>query len=138
MEKWESFTVAMDEYTRGWNQEPLGKREMNCTYGFLTFHKYPNSKTITLYEIYIHQNYRNQGYCRKILEHLVELFLLDPSKDFMIESVLSKPLYDYLLRFQYKNHGFLRTKDGFLLRRRGNRRFPYLGLSGKTKDKILR
>jgi hypothetical protein len=117
MQVWPSFESAIDAYINGWNEEPLGKREMECNHGCITFHKYPNNglDTITLFGIFIYKNDRRQGHCRKILEHLVDVFLLH-GYDFMIESVLSKPLFDYLSRFQYKGCSFTIQKTGFLLR----------------------
>ena len=119
MQVWSNFESAIDEYVRGWDQDPLGKREMKCMHGILTFHKYPNKsseKTITLFEIYIYKDDRRQGHCRNILEHLVDLFLLQ-NLTFRIETVLSKPLFEYLSRFQYMGCGFAIQKEGFILKK---------------------
>ena len=81
-------------------------------YGELVFNK-GKRDTLILQSIYIVPEYRNQGLCKEILQYIIDK--CDKKfKYFMIQSVISNILYDYLLRFTYKNKQFMRTEDGFI------------------------
>lgn len=85
----------------------FGKHEYNNEYGTITFIK-ENNRNIIVYEIFIKEKYRCKGYCKKFIEKLA-----DSGYNFLIISVISKILYNYLCRFRYKGRKFKLTKQGF-------------------------
>jgi len=108
----ENFIQIIDTYLLNYDLYKNGKIEFNCKYGDLIFLK-KNPNILIIYGIYIYSEYRQQGLCKNILQYLI-----DNSKGrfkyFIIESVMSKILYEYLLRFNYDNRNFKVIKDGFL------------------------
>jgi len=80
----EQFIKIIDTYFFNYHLYELGKVEFDCHYGELIFFK-GNPNMLTLFGIYI-----------------------------LVESVMSKILYEYLLRFRYKNRKFKRMYDGFM------------------------
>ncbi len=83
---------------------PEGKTSFENDYGVITFRKDLKQTNITLvFEIYIREEYRSQGLCRDFLQKLIDLA---PTKKIGVEAVLSKILYNYLLRFKYKGKKF--------------------------------
>lgn len=87
----------------------------DCEYGSIEFvnnNKKSNKKIIIIHEIYIKNEYRNQGYCKNFIKYLI-----DKSNDktcIIIQSVISKILYDFLLRFEYQDRKFIIKKEGFV------------------------
>lgn len=108
----EEFKKIIDTYLLNYESYEKGKVEFDCNYGELIFLK-DNRNMLTLFGIYIHPEYREQGFCRSILRYLI-----DKSKCqfnyVLVESVISKILYEYLLRFKYQNKKFNNTKNGFI------------------------
>ena len=87
----------------------------DCKYGSIEFVKNPKKskkKNIILHEIYIKIQYRNQGLCKNFIKYLIDKS--DDKTCIIIQSVLSKILYDFLLRFRYNNQKFLLKKEGFI------------------------
>lgn len=85
-----------------------------CDYGSIEFIRYPkksNIKKIIVHEIYVREQYRNQGLCKEFIKYLIDK---SDKINIMIQSVLSKILYNFLLRFEYKEKKFIVTKQGFL------------------------
>jgi len=107
----DSFIELIDTYLSNYSIYDKGKVNFECDYGELIFFK-DTSNIITLFGIYIHPDYRKQGICRNIL-----CYLIDKSKNkfesLCVQSVLSKILYEYLLRFKYENKNFKLKKTGF-------------------------
>ena len=86
----------------------------DCDYGSIEFIRYPkksNIKKIIVHEIYVREQYRNQGLCKEFIKYLIDK---SDKINIMIQSVLSKILYNFLLRFEYKEKKFIVTKQGFL------------------------
>ena len=67
---------------------------------------------LKIYGIFIFPEFRQKGYCRFILEYLIEK-CKNKFKYICIESVISNILYSYLQRFSYNNKKFLLKKEGF-------------------------
>ena len=106
------FIEIIDKYIANYNQLKKCKHEFECKYGELIFFKH-NTSVLTLFGIYIFPQYRKNGFCRQILQYLIDTTTNTNFKTIQVQSVLSKILYDYLLRFSYKNQGFQLKKDGF-------------------------
>ena len=108
----EQFIEIIDTYFLNYDLYETGKVEFECDYGELIFFK-GNRNMLTLFGIYIHPEYRQQGFCRNILHYLIEKSK-GRFKYILVESVMSKILYEYLLRFRYKNRKFKRIYEGFM------------------------
>ena len=108
----EKFTEIIDTYLLNYNSYEKGKVEFDCDYGELIFFK-ENYNRLILFGIYIVPAYRKHGFCRSIIQYLI-----DKSngrfKYILIESVISKVLYEYLLRFKYEDKKFKLIKEGFI------------------------
>jgi hypothetical protein len=99
-----NFIELIDTYISNYSTYPDGKIEFECKYGDLIFYK-AGTRTIIIHGIYISPEYRQHGLCRGIIEYLID----SASRTFKrlrIQCVISKILYDYLLRFRYKNRRF--------------------------------
>ena len=106
------FTHIIDTYLTNYNKYKDGKIVFNCDYGELIFLK-KDINTLTLSGIYIESKYRQQGLCRDILHYIID----NTEKQFTylcIESVISKILYNYLVKFIYNNKKFKNSKNGFI------------------------
>ena len=108
----ETLIECVDKYLSNYSTYDNGKVFFENKYGELIFLK-NNSNILILFGIYIHPEYRQKGICRDILHHLIDKSSLN-FKVICIESVLSKILYEYLLRFEYKNKKFIINKQGFI------------------------
>lgn len=108
----EEFKKIIDTYFLNYDSYENGKVEFDCNYGELVFLK-SEPNMITLFAIYIHPEYRQQGFCRSILHYLIEKSK-EKFKYLLIESVMSKTLYEYLLRFKYNNKIFKLVNAGFI------------------------
>jgi RimJ/RimL family protein N-acetyltransferase len=112
----EKFVELMDEFLLNYSNYNDGKHEFDCEYGEIIFFKNSKKKDIIIvHGIYIYPEYRNKGFCKNILIHLIDKC----SKTFQylcIQSVISKILYEYLLRFKYKNKKFKKTLYGFVFK----------------------
>jgi len=108
----EKFTEIIDTYLLNYNSYEKGKVEFDCDYGELIFFK-ENYNMIILFGIYIVPGYRKQGLCRSIIQYLIEKSK-GRFKYILIESVISKVLYEYLLRFKYEDKKFKLVKEGFI------------------------
>jgi hypothetical protein len=99
-----SFIELIDTYISNYSTYPNGKIEFECKYGDLVFYK-AGSRALIVHAIYIFPEYRQCGLCRGIIEHLIDN-VPRTFKLLRIQSVISKVLYEYLMRFRYKNRGF--------------------------------
>ena len=102
----------IDTYLLNYDKYDNGKVAFECEYGELVFYK-NNSNTLILHGICIFPEHRQKGLCRDILHYLIDKGS-SKFKQLCIQSVLSKILYEYLLRFEYKDKKFKITKSGFL------------------------
>jgi len=102
-----SFITAFDDHIK--NKVIY---DYNTIEGNLRFVK--NKSIIIIDVIFLHECFRRRGILKKFLHHVVNSVKIFKFK-FMIQSVLSKILYEYLLRFNYDGHTFKLCKDGFLL-----------------------
>lgn len=100
----------VDQYYDEYENLSCGKHSYENDIGCITFIKTNNHNRITLFEIYVNEKYRNQGHCRRLFIHMIM-----KGKNFIVISVLSRILYDYLLRFKYEGHCFCFDKRGFLM-----------------------
>jgi hypothetical protein len=105
----EQFKEIIDTYIENYSKFEKGKVSFDCEYGELIFFK-DNSNILILFGIYIFPEQRNKGFCREILHYLIEQ-CTNKFDYFCVESVLSKILYTYLLRFKYK-----KMKNGFIFK----------------------
>jgi hypothetical protein len=108
----EQFTEIIDTYLLNYDLYENGKVEFECDYGELIFFK-GNRNMLTLFGIYIFPEHRKKGFCRNILQYLIDKSE-NKFKYVFVESVLSKVLYEYLLRFKYKNKKFKKITEGFI------------------------
>lgn len=106
------FEEIIDTYLLNYSIYKNGKVVFDYKYGELIFFK-QNIKTINLFGIYIYPEYRRQGLCGKILRYLIDKSSSN-FKYLCIQSVMSKILYEYLERFEYKNRKFKNRKDGWV------------------------
>jgi len=108
-----SFTEMIDAYL--WNYESFeqGKVSFDCDYGELTFIK-DRDDTIVLYAIFVYPEHREKGKCRDAITYIIERAHTRFTY-LSIQSVLSKILYEYLLRYSYQGNNFILTKDGFIM-----------------------
>jgi hypothetical protein len=114
----EQFTEMIDTYFLNYDSyEKEEKISFECDYGELIFLKSDNNDNLILYAIYISPQYRENGLCRSILHYLIDKNSSSSAKKFKnvcVQTVLSKVLYDYLLRFTYKGKKFKNDKKGFI------------------------
>jgi len=106
----ENFYEIIDYYLNNYVIFKLGKVSIDCVYGSIEFVK-TLKKSIIVHEIFIGEQYRNQGLCREFIKYLIDN---TEGKKIIIQSVLSKILYDYLIRFEYTGKKFILKKEGFV------------------------
>jgi hypothetical protein len=108
----DQFKEIIEAYFTNYSSFEEGKVTFDCDYGELTFYK-RNVDICVLNGIYIFPQYRKKGFCRDILQYLIDK-CSDKCQYFCVESVISKILYMYLLRFTYNNKKFKLVKTGFI------------------------
>jgi hypothetical protein len=114
----EKFIEIIDTFLLNYSNNNNGTHSFECEYGEIIFFK--NGKNmknikediIIIHGIYIKPEYRNKGFCKSILNDLIDK-CSNKFKYLCVQSVVSKILYEYLLRFEYKNKKFILKKDGF-------------------------
>jgi hypothetical protein len=112
----EQFTQMIDTYFLNYDLYEKEKISFECDYGELIFLKSDNNDELILYAIYIAKKYRKNGLCRSILHYLIDKSSSSSTKfkNLCVQTVLSKVLYEYLVRFTYKGKKFKNIKDGFV------------------------
>lgn len=111
----ELFTQIIDTYFLNYDLYEKEKISFECDYGELIFLKSDNNDDLILFTIYISPQYRQHGLCRSILHYLIDKCSTTTKfKNVWVQTVLSKVLYDYLLRFTYKGKKFKNVEDGFV------------------------
>ena len=111
----ECFIELIDTYLSNYSTYKNGKVAFECDYGELIFYK-DNSNNLILFGVYINPEHREKGFCRKILQYLIDSAEKNKFHSLYVQSVLSKVLYEYLLRFTYKSKKFYLRNQGFLFR----------------------
>ena len=110
----DEFIESIDNYLSNYSTYKKGNVEFEFNNGELIFYK-NKSNTLTLFGIYINPEFRRQGFCKNILNYLIDSAIKHRFKYLCVQSVLSKILYEYLLRFTYKNNTFkVDHKIGFV------------------------
>lgn len=107
----EKIIELIDTYLSNYSTYENGKVYFENEYCELIFIK-NKLPIIIIHGIYIFPEHRQKGYCKDILCYLID----NGSKNFKylcVQSVLSKVLYEYLLRFNYNSKYFEIKKDGF-------------------------
>ena len=108
----EEFIKIIDAYYEKYSTYADGKVVFECDFGELTFYK-KDPRYITIFSICVVPEYRQQGICSNIFKYIINKNNRR-FKYFMVESVLSKILYEYLLRFKYKDKKFRLESSGFI------------------------
>jgi len=108
------FEEIIDTYILNYSTYKNGKVVFDNEYGELIFFK-QSPKTIVLFGIYFYPEYRQKGLCRSILKYLIDKSS-NKFQKLCVQSVLSKVLYEYLERFEYKNRKFKNSKEGWLFK----------------------
>jgi hypothetical protein len=112
----DKFQEIIDTYISNYNSYDKGKIDFECEYGEVIFYKdYKNPNILIIFGLYIKPEFREKGYCRSIFQYIIDKNS-NTFKWLCIQSVISKVLYEYLLRFKYKNKMFYLKKDGFYLK----------------------
>lgn len=109
-----SFITAFDNYTDEITK--IKKYEYDTIEGNLRFVKYKNN-IIVIDVIYVKECFRRKGILKKLLFHVVNFIDNNKHKKFIITSVISKILYNYLINFEHNGYMFKLTRDGFILRK---------------------
>ena len=109
----EGYIESIDIYFSNYSTYEKGKVAFDCEGGELIFFK-NNSNMLILFGIYISSEYRQKGFCRNILYYLIDSAKKYNFKYFCVQSVLSKILYEYLMRFKYKDKNFKLKNAGFV------------------------
>jgi hypothetical protein len=105
----------IDTWVTNNSSYPEGKISFENTYGAITFRKdLEQSNTTIVFEIYFREEYRNKGLCRDFLQKLIDK---TQTKKVAVEAVLSKILYNYLLRFKYKDKKFKLIDGSFVYKK---------------------
>lgn len=103
---------VITKYLENIDKYDIGKVEIECDIGTFQFRITDNIKEIIVFEIFIFDEYRNNGLCKYFLRTLIDNI---DNKTLCIESVISKPLYNLLSNFKYNDRKFKITSDGFVL-----------------------
>ena len=104
----------IDTYINKYNELNMYKNSYECDFGSLTFIK-DKSERIILYEIYIKEEYRRSGICRNLIIYCI-ISCKQNKKKFIIISVISKILYNFLISFKCIYGKFNLTNEGFLFK----------------------
>jgi hypothetical protein len=111
------FTTSNELFNQNHNHNhnPTYKFCYECEFGSIEFVLNLNNlmkKKVIVHEIYIKEPYRNQGLCKEFIKNLIDK--LEINNIFIIQTVISKILYNFLLRFKYRNKKFILKIDGFV------------------------
>jgi len=111
----EEFIKIIDEYYEKYSTYADGKVVFECEFGELIFYK-KDPQYMTIFSICVVPEYRQHGICSNIFKYIIDKNVKNDRqfKYFMVESVLSKILYEYLLRFKYNDKKFRLESCGFI------------------------
>lgn len=108
-----NFNEIVDCCLENFNKFQINKKiEFECEYGSIEFFKYSNPNKIIVHSIYIKKQYRRKGLCGGFIKYLIDK--IEDRQTLVIQSVLSKILYEYLSRFEYNKTIFVLKKEGFV------------------------
>jgi hypothetical protein len=114
---YDNFTQIVEYYFNNFSKLQSGnKYYYDCIYGSVEFYKSTNDNKIIIHEIYVLEKYRKNGLCGNFIKYIINK-IDGTNKILVIQSVLSKILYEYLLRFNYHNHIFVLKKEGFVVKK---------------------
>lgn len=105
-----NFKQIIDTYIINYKNYKKGKLTFECPYGEIIFNK-EYSNIISIFGILIASDYRQKGTTTYILHYLIDKCSELNFKYVCVQSVISKPLYEYLLRFKYKDKKFILNKS---------------------------
>lgn len=106
-----NFLQIVDFYLLVMNKLESNKYSFECEFGSVEFVKSDKAYKIIIHEIYIKEQYRNKGLCKQFIKYLVDRCI---GKQIIIQSVISKILYGFLLRFTYSDGKFILENEGFV------------------------
>lgn len=112
-----NFNQIVDYYLENFNSFQINEKiELVCGFGRIEFFKSDkNTNKITVYSIYIKEQYRKKGLCGEFIKYLIDK--IGDTQTLVIQTVLSKILYDYLSRFTHNNTIFVLKKEGFVAKK---------------------
>lgn len=114
---YDNFTQIIEHYLYNFCKYQSGnKYGYNCTYGSIEFYKSTNNNKIIVHEIYVLEQYRRNGLCENFIKSIIDK-IEGTNKILVIQSVISKILYEYLFRFNYKKFKFILKKEGFVTKK---------------------
>lgn len=108
------FTIPNELFGQNQNN-PTYKFCYDCEFGSIEFVLNLNDlikKKVIVHEIYIKEPYRNQGLCKGFVKNLIDK--LEINNILIIQTVISKILYYFLLRFKYLDKKFILKTEGFV------------------------
>jgi len=113
----DNFNQIVNYYLENFNSFQTNKKiEFECGLGCVEFFKSDkNTNDIIVHSIYIKEQYRKKGLCENFIKYLIDK--IGDTQTLIIQSVLSKILYDYLSRFEYNNTIFVIKKEGFVAKK---------------------
>lgn len=120
---YDDFTQIVEHYLDNFCKlQYKNKYCYNCLYGSIEFYKSYDDNKIIVHEVYILEQYRRNGLCGNFIKYLIDKIeemnkIKKMNKILVIQSVLSKILYDYLLRFNYNKYIFVLKKEGFVMKK---------------------
>jgi hypothetical protein len=109
-----TFASAFENYISIFDNAEKKSYEYDTIEGELRFVKI-NSTDIILNSIYVKPELRGIRILEKFLFHVVKFIKQNNLKYFWIVDVISKILYDYLLRFEHDNYKFKLCRKGFFI-----------------------
>lgn len=111
-----NFNEIIDCYFEKFDKFQINKKiEFECELGCIEFFKSSNTNIIIVHSIYIKEQYRRKGLCEEFIKYLIDN--IDDTKTLIIQSVLSKILYNYLSRFAYNKTIFVIKREGFIAKK---------------------
>jgi hypothetical protein len=114
---YDNFTQIVEHYLDNFTEYLVDNKYCyNCIYGSIEFYKSVNNNKIIVHEINVLEQYRRNGLCCNFIKFVIDK-IEGTKKIFIIQSVMSKILYEYLLRFNYNKYKFILKKEGFVIKK---------------------
>lgn len=112
----DNLNQIVDYYLDNFNSFQINKKiEFECELGNIEFFKSSNKNKIIVHSIYIKEQYRRKGLCGEFIKYLIDK--IDNVQTLVIQTVLSKILYEYLFRFKYNKTIFVLKKEGWVAKK---------------------
>lgn len=116
----DNFIQIVNYYLKNKNLFVSNKTiELECEYGTIEFYNLNNSNNsnkIIVHSIFVKEQYRKKGLCGEFIKCIIDN--LNTNDIFIIQSVLSKILYEYLKKFEYNGFIFVAKKEGFVCQKK--------------------